>query len=440
MNRLLAAALVAWLVVTVLALASGPPMGHDEAAFGVLARGGGAATWLYRSSGVVVLAKLGVLLGGAEWAMRIASALVGFGVPLAVYAVGRAAFSARTGAWAAAVIAGAHPMVLRSTEMIGDLPATACLLAGIAVLVEQLDKGITWRLLLAAPAFAAAFYLRYGSAPVIALAGAAALILWWRAILARPLPVIATAGLFALLLAPHVIQSLHTTGSMLGILEYSSHMPRREYVGEGLVTYVTSNPFLFYGALIAPVMIAGLAGLARVRKRATYFLGAIALGQIIAIGLQSHAQPRYIFVAIALLVVLGVEFLRDRAYPRPRAAFALVAASWLACAVAIIPYNRHLGDLRGPLLAAARTIRADAAGEPCTVYARVVTQLAWYTGCDTELVRDPTILEPMAANRRVYVANVPHGNVSIEPVAATLHATPRPIATQNALSAVWRVQ
>jgi hypothetical protein len=446
-RRLLAAAIAAWAVVTVLGIASGPPLGHDEAAFSVLARGGGAATWLYRSSGVVAMAKLGIALGGAEWAMRIASALAGFGVVFGVFAVGRTTFPGDgTAAWAAAAIAGAHPIVLRSTELIGDLPATACVLAGIAVLAGELarEAGPRWRLVAVAPAFAGAFYLRYGSAPVIATAGGAAVLLWWRSILRRPLPVIATAGAFALLLAPHAVHSLRATGSVVGILEISSNMPRRAYIGEGLVTYLTSNPFLFYGALVAPLLVAGLAAIVRPpgARRRVWFLAAIAVGQVVAIGLQSHAQPRYIFVATSLFVVLGVAFVRraTRARPRPRLALALVALSWLGCAVAIVPYNVHLARLRAPLVAAATAIQADARQEPCLVVARVVTQLAWYTRCDTMLLRDPTRLDELPPGTRAYLVSVPHGTTGPDVVAATLHRTPWPIATHDDLSNVWQLR
>src|SRR5215467_12998002 len=146
-RRLLYAALVAWSIVAIISLVVGPPLGHDESAFASVARGT-APAWLYRSTGVIAIAKFGVALGGSELALRLASVVLGLGVVLAVWAVGRAAFDERIGAWAAAVIIGAHPMALRSTELIGDLPATACLLAGIAILTGELkrDDGPRWRL------------------------------------------------------------------------------------------------------------------------------------------------------------------------------------------------------------------------------------------------------------------------------------------------------
>ena len=78
-----------------------------------------------------------------------------------------------------------------------------------------------------APLYAAAFYLRYGSAPVIAGAIAAAGLVWWRTIAARPLPALAALALLAALGAPHLVRSVLATGSPLGILETSAGMPRR---------------------------------------------------------------------------------------------------------------------------------------------------------------------------------------------------------------------
>jgi hypothetical protein len=51
------------------------------------------------------------------------------------------------------------------------------------------------------------------------------------------------------------------------------------------------QPFRSYGAIAAPVIVAGLLGLARTRRRATWSLAAIAIGQLVAIGITSHAQP-----------------------------------------------------------------------------------------------------------------------------------------------------
>src|SRR6185503_12630570 len=256
-RRLFTAALFVWAAAALIGLVLGPSLGHDEAAFALTARGQAPpGAWLYRSDGTVAIARIGIALGGAEWQLRLASTALNSLAIVATYAVGRVAFSPRTGAWAAAVLAGSHPMVLRSAELLSDLPAMAGILGGVALLVCELDRddGPGWRIVLAAPIFAAAFYVRYGSAPVIAFAIAVAGALWFRAVLRRPWPVLAMVILLALLVVPHALRSRDATGTLLGILEISAGMPRRAYVGEGLVTYLTSNPFAFYGALVAPVM------------------------------------------------------------------------------------------------------------------------------------------------------------------------------------------
>jgi len=437
-RRLLGAALLGWAAVAAMNLIAGPPLGHDEAAFAIVARGG-ADIWLYRSRGVAYLADLGVALGGADWQMRLASAVVGLGVVLAVYAVGRAVFSARTGAWAAAVIAGAHPMVIRNAELLSDLPATAAVLAGVAVIAAELGRpeGPRWRLVLAAPAFAAALYLRYGSAPVIAIAALSALVLWWRTIAARPGPVIATAAGFVVLLLPAAVYSLHQTGTVLGVLRLSSGVPYRPYWGAGLVTYMTSNPFAYYGALVAPVMLAAILGLARtLRGRGPWFLAIIGFGQLLAIGLPIHAQPRYVFIAVALMVVLGVEALRPLA--RPRLALVAVAAAWLGVAIAGILLNRAIAHSRGAILAAAAAIRADHRAGSCTVIAPKVPQLMWYARCDGALAV-PTDAWALAPGHDRYLVSTPYAPFDGSAFAAAHQLTAVELPTGDARARVWAI-
>jgi hypothetical protein len=378
-------ACAAWVVSVAIGLSVRAPLTSDEAAYALLARGS-AVDWLYRSRGVVAIARVGIALGGSDIALRLVPTLVSGSLVIAVAAVGRRAFGPWVGAGSAAVIAGAHPFVLRGFELLGDLPATACLLAAIAVIVGELERagGSTYRLVLAAPLCAAALYLRYGSAVVIALVGLAALVTWWRELRARPGPALATVAVLAVLVAPFAIESVRATGSPIGILELSSNVSGRTWFGRGLLVYVFANPFRSYGALVPGVMLAGLWSLRRPSpcRRPARFLAAVAIGQIIALGLTSHASSRFIFVAIALLVVLGVDLIARTVTPRVRTwASIAVVASWVGTAIAVPLVERHLVNALAPLRTSAAAIRADAAGRPCTVVARALPQLMWYSGC-----------------------------------------------------------
>jgi hypothetical protein len=427
-RRLLAAAVLAWLVVAIVSLVLGPPLGHDECAFALIARGD--ATWLYKSRGVVAVAEAGVLLGGSELAIRLLMVPLGAGVVLGAYAVGRVTCDGRTGAWAAALVAGAHPMVLRSAELLGDLPATAGLLAAIALLAGELSReaGPRWRIVLVAPAFAAAFYFRYGSAPVVAIAGFAATAIWWRAIVRRPGPYAAMVALLVLLLVPHVLHSLDATGTWRGVLDISRTMPRRAYLGEGLLTYLTANPFVYYGALVAPVALVGLVTFWRFGKPGV-FLGIVATGQLVAIGINTHAQPRYVFLAAALFVVPGVATLARLA--RPRIALALVAVAWLGVAVAAVPYNLHLAKLRAPIVHAAEIVEGEAAGRPCLAVARIVPQLMWYARCDGMMTTYVGVVP--WPQKQTYLVSLP-GHAA-DP--STIQRVSRPVPTRDPRVLVW---
>ena len=457
-SRIVGVALVAWLTVGVLALASGPPLGHDEAAYAVAARGD-APAWHYRSSGMIAVARVGLALGGGELGLRVVALVLGTGVVLGAFALGRAAFDARTGAWAAAVIAGAHPFASRSAELIGDLPATACLLGAVALLIGELDRAgpVRWRVTAAAPLLAGAFYVRYGSAPVIATIAVLSSLLYARRLAC--LPVVATAVLALLLVVPHVVYSIATTGSPLGILTASASMPRRAYVGEGLVTYLTSDPFRFYGAIVAPVMITGLAGLvdlARLARRPArwrpqVFVVGLALAQLVSLGLESHAQPRYVFFATALLVIAGVDAIRRWHAARPgrlgtRApalAAGCLALAWLGLAIGIVPYNRWLAGLRAPLFAAAATVRADDQGRSCAIAANVAPQLIWATRCQVVVAKTlPKLPEPWPDVARHYVVSAPHAVLAralLDEIAGTLAATPSELAVATPGARVWRL-
>jgi 4-amino-4-deoxy-L-arabinose transferase-like glycosyltransferase len=395
--------------------ASEIPLGHDEAQYTLATSEwlrGEVPRWTYLSVGMTAVAAPGVLAGGGERQLRVASVLCGLALLLVSARLARQIAGATAAAWTVAVIAGTSCIAKRSADLLSDVPATACLLIGTSILLAELARdsdagtppGLRWRLLLVAPWLVAAFYLRYGSCLPILVICAVALAGGWRAIRHRPWPLIATVGLGIALLVPHVLMSIAITGTALGILRESSAAVPSEL---GLRTYVTSNPFTYYGVVAAPLMMVGLGSILRRRDRRSLMIWAIAVGDILVVGLTALAQSRYILLGITLLLILGVRELEHVAAARtPRARTWLLALAGIAIATSwalITSWAVRIDDKRRfdfrTTAAAVAVIKRDAAGRPCIVVGRRLTQLEWYSGCYAAL--DASISD--LAQRRVYV-------------------------------------
>ncbi len=415
--------MISWITCVVLGLIAGGPLTSDEAAYALIARGMGQ--WEYRPVGLVTIARIGLALGGSDVALRLPCALASPLLLVVVAGLGRR-LGPWTGAGAAAVLAGTHTIVLRAPELLNDIPSTTCLVAALVVIVDELERpdGPRYRLVAVAPLFAAAFYLRYGTAPVIAVIAIAAIAVWHRALWSRPGPALISAVVLAALLAPFLIYSQRTTGSIGGILALAGEVSGRKFIGHGLWVYLVSNPFVFYGVPITPIMFAGIAGIARPRlsrRRVAVFLGLVAAGQVLAIGLISHASTRYVFLAMVLLAILGVDVLercvRSRSIRRAGAIAAVLACATMA--VTMVPLARKRDRGLAAMVAAARAIRADAAGAPCVVIARATPQIMWYSGCEAVKIAGPSEPVALTPGWRWYAASTPRRPVDADAIAAS---------------------
>lgn len=409
-------ALCSW-TASSLVLSGTEILGHDEVRYAITARdwlAGHAVRWNYVPYGMNLIAAPGVAAGGSPHALRAVSVALGLGFVLAAAHLARRVAGARTAAWLVATLAGMASIVKRSAELLSDLPSALCLLVAIALLVDETDRdtGPRWRIVWVAPLFAAAFYIRYGTCIPTAVIGVAVAAVGWRSIAARPAPAIATVALLAVLLVPHLAMAIRLTGSPLGIVLESSTV-----IGSGfaaaLVTYTTSNPFAYFG-FTAPVLIVGILSIVRIRDRRRVLLWAIAILDIVALGLTPSPAVRYIVVGVALLALLGIDAIaraiaactpRLRAWLGALAAVAIVAA-WIAT---IIAANRLASTARtraAHMLLEADAIRRDAAGAPCAVIGRHTTQLEWYSGCETV----PIATADELRRRRIYVVIEAHSD------------------------------
>lgn len=406
---------VAWLGFALYTWAGAAPLGHDESQYAIAARDaldGEPVRWFYLSRGMIVIAAPGIWLGETEHALRLLPLVIGVGFVAATWLFARRTVGAVSAAWALVVLAGSPTVVRLGTELLSDLPAAVCLIAALAVIVDEIDRpdGARWRLVLAAPLLAAALYVRYGSTVPIAVIVASSIVVGARTLARRPLPVIATALAFLVLLAPHFIQAHAETGSPLGILLASRGVPQQEHIADGLVTYLGSNPFRYYGTLTAPAMLAGLVAL-RLRDRRRLLAWLVGVGSLVAMGLTTHAQPRYILISITILVVLGTGQIVSWLAAAPRSLRRVIAAilAILLAAVWLKLLSRQPIAIAGrrhgmrATLAAAAVIRADARGAPCMLVGYDFTQLEWYSGCRAPLVMDANaIAQAHATKTRSY--------------------------------------
>ncbi len=185
-------------------------------------------------------------------------------------------------------------------------------------------------------------------------------------------------------LVPHLHAAYVETGSPLGILLASKDVPGKTWFAQGLATYVTSNPISYYGLLAGPVFLAGLAAVVRAKDRATLALWILAVTDLLVLGVVSHAQVRYVFFSIALLVILGVETIRVLVEPKRWLVLVcglLVGASWVLVASGQVRRSAHRFETTAGIRAAARAIADDAAGATCFVVGDQFAQLEHYSGC-----------------------------------------------------------
>ncbi|HUQ07750.1 MAG TPA: hypothetical protein VM261_34890 [Kofleriaceae bacterium] len=378
---------LAWVAIVGVAVAiAGGGLGNDEAQYALGARdliGDAPDPYpLFRSLGMRVLAAPGVLLGGGELAIRLPFVLVAVGYTALVWRLAHRVSGGRVEAAtvAVAVQTSAWPFLMRTGEALSDIAAAGLLLAMIALALDDAARPQPRRRAWAgiAAAGAAAFYVRYGSAPMVALVMAGLLVVFP----ARRRVALAAAAVIAVAVVPFFVWSAAETGSVLGVLRVSEAAANRAYVGDGLWWYVSRWPWWVAGPVMAAV---ALVGVATARDRVRVLLVVVALAQVVILGLRAHGEARYVFFATTALTVAGAAWVAAR--PRVRlATLALCAVSAVLGGAYAVGRSHHMAGRRSAMVAACAAVRADARGARCIVYTGTQPQVAWYTGCRTHLI------------------------------------------------------
>jgi hypothetical protein len=401
------------LVVAVAAVAffwlvSTGALGHDESAYAVKARAWREGTpdtgWgLHRPVGMAAVAWAVLALGNAELSLRVVGAIVSVLAIVAVWRVGRTLLSPQAGLATAVLLIGAPSFLRRAAEFLNDIGTTALVLLIVLLLWRHFENRDTsrWELVLAAPVAAGAFYLRYGVVSTYLVLLVAGGVLWRKQLRASLAPLLATAAALFVLVVPHVMYAMAKTGSPVGILTRATEAAGRDYLGGGLVAYLRWLPIELAGPVLGPVVAIGGLALAVAllrrgatdtpRRKAVLLLGTVGIGQLVLSGLFVHAEPRYVFLAIALLGLVGTQVLLDgwaRLNRSVRRRAVAVPLAFLLALTAVNVTRAHTGirDLaadRVVIEAAGEAIAASAAGGECLVMTSYLPQITWYSGCAT---------------------------------------------------------
>ncbi|MGI9528463.1 MAG: glycosyltransferase family 39 protein, partial [Acidimicrobiia bacterium] len=161
--------LTAILAVTYLMILSNGPLGNDEATYAVKARSwleGTPSTgfYIYRPVGMPAIGWMVLQVSDSEVAFRLVGVAAAVATLGGMWGVGRRLFSPAAGLLAAAAIGSATSWLRRVPEFLNDIITTGLLLWIMFVIWRHFEdpEQPRWRVTLAAPLAAAAFYLRYG--------------------------------------------------------------------------------------------------------------------------------------------------------------------------------------------------------------------------------------------------------------------------------------
>lgn len=417
-------------VVVLLALTAGvwawlqdfePYLGHEEAVYANKARfwldGTPDAGWgVYRPVGLPALGGLALWLtgyeghasGGGAGALRAVTLLLALAMLCTTYLVARAWTSPRRAVVVTLVLLSGLGFLRRVPEYLNDIGSTALLLIVVFLLVRAQERAGTKagaRALLLLPLVAlAAFYLRYGVVGnLLAVALAAVFAYGPRAWLALGPRLWAAVGVLAAGLVPHFLYATKRTGKPLGMILSATSQANREYVGDGLVYYLSVFPYRLAGDLGAVVMAAGVCAAVaawlrlrrgsepRVDDRRRVFLGAAALLVFVVLGMATDGEPRFVYLPVTLLTVLGVQAVAEltRAWaPRVLLCVGVLAGVTVLGTAQVVAH----GAMPGPTSLGASTVpvaRALAAqeGERCLIVTGYEPEFGWYSGCDAVTYR-----------------------------------------------------
>jgi len=392
----------AYVVVALVVIRGGGPLGHDESVYALRARDFHSGTpaagfyWEdYRAPGLPWLSQFVWLVGSSAPYLRLVTA--GFMVVLVVltWLAGRALFEPAVGLVAAAGLAATPFMVEASVQVWPDVPGAALGLGAVLVLLFATsgDRASWW--VLAVPVLvAAATYVRFG-APLQMLVGLGAVGLYrWRVVRRAPAAVAiaaaaSTAAVWVILAVPAA------SGSALSPMEALGRRRRRWFEGffdypeqAGDIVGSVAGFLLVAGVLAAVVAVWQGRGRSDPARRAALAVLGAGAGTVAVTALVLHGELRYLSPTMPWLwVAAGVGLVPVLRSVPDAAAPAVAGALALTLVVSAVAEGNEQSDLSAErfntVVDASQAIAGLAAGRACGVVTGFTPQVAWYSGCRT---------------------------------------------------------
>jgi hypothetical protein len=455
-------------LVTVLALTAGiwaalqehePYMAHEEAVYANKARswadGTPDAGWgSYRPPGLPALGHLALAVHDDVGSLRAVALLLTLFTLTTTYLVAARWTTPHRAVVVLLLLLSGLGFLRRVPEFLNDIGTTGLLLIVVFLLTRAQEVQRPHVLSLAAAAAVGAFYLRYGSAGnLLAIALAALFAYGPRAWLAQGRRLAAASAVLALGLLPHFVHATQVTGSPLGLILSAGSQANRAYVGDGLAYYLAIFPYRLAGDLGAVVMTGGLLlavralrggdGGAQATRRV--FLGSTSVLVFVVLGLVTDGEPRFVYLPVILLTVLGVEALAGLTGRRNRGLLATVAGLAGLTTVGTAQVVAH-GAMPGPDRLSHSTVPVAqrlAAGGSCLLVTGYEPEMGWYSGCDAVTYAQYRRMTPPSGTR-VTLVLFEHGRLQPDGTALThliggRGTTVRTIPTDGALGTATAV-
>jgi hypothetical protein len=396
----------------------GGGLNHDESAYALKAKhwlyGTPETGWnLHRGIAMSAYGYIAISVGGQEPMLRVLGLVAVMGFAGGTWALAAAMGRGWVGPIAGVAAVSGPALLRRGTEYLSDIPSSALLLVCMTIVWWQFgdQRRPTYRLLWLLPVAWLAFYIRYQSVLSFGLIGVAILVLWWGKVRERPGPPIAVVLLGLIGLIPHFMFAASETESPLGILTFTSQVAGREFYGEGLVDYalLMGWPLAGFVGPVATVLVLlwlGRSWSDRSQRTKSLFLVIPAAGQVLALGILSHGESRFVFFPLALTIVgacLGVAWFRGRDRGRgwtvATVGMSMILVGSLALSLASVRRSVEGRVLSiQPVVLSAHLIE-ESGSATCGAMTSYLPQITYYSECFTQPFR--TYLEPEEALARL---------------------------------------